>query len=103
MAESAEKRRTGLMFRKELPPDSGMLFVFEKEQILSFWMKNTFLPLSIAFIATNGMILEIQDMAPMDEENLHRSPLPVRYALEMEQGWFRKNGIAPGDRINGIK
>ncbi|MDL2321275.1 DUF192 domain-containing protein [Desulfosarcina sp. OttesenSCG-928-B08] len=99
VAITPEDRARGLMHRNVLAEDAGMLFVFEKDQILSFWMKDTQIPLSIAFIAADGRILEIRDMEPESRE-LILSSAPARYALEMNQGWFEKNGIVPGHRVH---
>lgn len=93
--------RRGLMFRESLPEDHGMLFVFADEGYRSFWMKNTSIPLSIAYIDGEGRILQIEDMTPHSLAR-HRSRDEVPYALEMPQGWFRKNGIAEGDRIEDL-
>jgi uncharacterized membrane protein (UPF0127 family) len=90
-----EKAR-GLMFRDKLGADEGMLFVYEEEEFLTFWMKNTPLPLSIAFIDKKGEIVDIQDMEPFSLRT-HTSARPARYALEMNRNWFQKNGIKVGD------
>ncbi len=97
--DTPAERERGLMFTDNLPPDEGMLFVFERERILSFWMKNTPLPLSVAFIDRAGRILEIKQMQPMDEETVHRSSGPALYALEMNAGWFQKHGVRVGDEV----
>ena len=94
LATTPEQREVGLMYRASMPEDSGMLFVFPSEQSLSFWMRNTALPLSIAFIASDGTILNIQDMQPYDDQNFHNSAGPARYALEVNQGWFAKAGVS---------
>jgi uncharacterized membrane protein (UPF0127 family) len=86
------------MNRPSLPDGEGMLFVFEREQILSFWMKNTLIPLSIAFSRTDGRIAEIRDMQALDITTV-RSARSARYALEVPQGWFTRAGIAPGDYL----
>ena len=99
VADRPEARQLGLMFRKELPQNQGMLFVFEEPQVLDFWMKNTYLPLDVAFISNDGTILNIESMKPLDEKPRYRSCGPARYALEVNQGWFAKRGIKPGDRI----
>ena len=98
IADDAESRRTGLMHRKSMDENRGMLFVFDSDQKLSFWMKNTLIPLSIAYISSDGEILEIYDMKP---ESLRpvESVNSVRYALEMNRGWFERNGIEAGDFI----
>jgi len=102
VASTDATRARGLMFRKELAPNSGMLFVFEQANVQCFWMRNTLLPLSIAFIQNDGTITNIADMAPMTETS-HCSTAPVRYTLEMEQGWFVRHGISAGMKINGIQ
>jgi len=101
VATTPEQRATGLMNRFRLKPDHGMVFVFEGAQPLAFWMKNTFIPLSIAFIAPDGRIVNIDDMAPQDE-SLHWSKAPALYALEMRKGWFAERGIRPGDVVAGL-
>jgi uncharacterized membrane protein (UPF0127 family) len=98
IARSDEERAAGLMHRKRLPDGEGMLFVFDRDQILSFWMKDTLVPLSIAFIAYNGRILEIRDMQPRDLSTI-RSGRAARYALEVPQGWFERAGLSAGDRL----
>jgi len=95
VASTAEQRTRGLMYRRELDRNSGMLFVYEEKERLSFWMKNTFIPLSIAFIADDGRIEHIADMAPQTL-NPHGSLKPVRYALEMNRGWFEEKNIKVG-------
>ena len=102
VAATDASRSRGLMFRKELAPNHGMLFVFEQANVQCFWMRNTLLPLSIAFMLDDGTITNIADMAPMTE-NSHCSTAPVRYTLEMEQGWFAKRGITAGKKITGIQ
>ena len=101
VAATPEQRSTGLMHRFSLRPDHGMIFVFERPEPQSFWMKNTFIPLSIAFIAPDGRIINIDDMAPHDETS-HRSRGPALYALEMRKGWFAERGIGPGSVVKGI-
>lgn len=104
MAEVAitpEQRAVGLMHRFSLKPDHGMLFVFERSEAQAFWMKNTFIPLSIAFIAADGRIVSIDDMKPQSEES-HYSKGPALYALEMRKGWFAERGIGPGATVEGI-
>jgi uncharacterized membrane protein (UPF0127 family) len=98
IARSEEERNQGLMFRKNLPDGEGMLFVYERDQVLSFWMKNTNIPLSIAFIASDGRIVDIKDMYPHDENSV-LSTRSVRYALEVPQGWFSRAGVRHGDII----
>ncbi len=101
LATTPQSRTIGMMFREKTAPNHGMLFVFEYKGQQCFWMRNTPLPLSIAFIDDDGTILQINDMAPKTE-TLHCSQRPVRYALEMEQGWFAKKGAAIGSRIGGL-
>jgi uncharacterized membrane protein (UPF0127 family) len=98
LALSEEEQSQGLMYRESLGEGRGMLFVFDRDKIVSFWMKNTFIPLSIAYINSDGSILEIHDMRPEDL-SLIRSSRSVRYALEVPQGWFDRSGIRPGDRV----
>jgi hypothetical protein len=102
VAATEQSRTTGLMYRFSLRPDSGMLFVFSTPQPLGFWMKNTFVPLSIAFIGNDGRILNIEDMAPQTEAT-HNSRGMALYALEMKKGWFAAHGIGPGDRVEGLE
>jgi uncharacterized membrane protein (UPF0127 family) len=100
VAASPEQRSTGLMFRKEMPPSEGMLFVFEQATTQCFWMKNTLLPLTAAFVADDGTIVNLADMKPQTTDS-HCSAQPVRYVLEMNQGWFRKKGIKAGFKLAG--
>jgi len=99
LALTPAQREQGLMYRKELKDGEGMLFIFQSDQVLSFWMKNTLIPLSIAYISHDGRILEIYDMQPQNLNPVHSSR-SVRYALEVPQGWFTRAGLAPGDRLN---
>jgi hypothetical protein len=92
-------REQGLMFRRELPEGRGMLFIYPRAQVLRFWMRNTYLPLSIAFIADDGRILNIEDMQPFDEVTRHESIESCRMALEVPRGWFETRGIGPGDTV----
>jgi uncharacterized membrane protein (UPF0127 family) len=101
VAKTDQERATGLMHRFSLQPDHGMLFIFDRTERLSFWMKNTYIPLSIAFIDERGRIVNIDDMAPQTEVS-HWSAAPARYALEMRKGWFAERGVKAGDRIDGI-
>jgi len=96
-----EQRAVGLMNRFSLQPDHGMLFVFEEPQPLGFWMKNTYIPLSIAFVDATGKIVNIEDMKPQDETT-HWSRGFALYAVEMKQGWFVAKGIKPGDVVKGL-
>jgi len=99
VARTEDQKSRGLMFREKLGKDEGMLFIYDQEGILSFWMKNTPIPLSIAFIDGKGRIVDIQDMEPFSLQT-HVSAFPARYALEMNQGWFQKNGIKVGDVVS---
>jgi len=98
IADTDAERQRGLMGRAALAEDAGMLFVFGQEQPLSFWMKNTLIPLSIAYIGEGGTIVDIQDMQPLDETS-HPSAAPARYALEVNQGFFEARGVQVGDWI----
>lgn len=103
VADDAEERQRGLMYRQQVPEGWGMLFVFSRPQPLSFWMKNTHTPLSIAFIEDDGTITNIRKMRPLDTTTRHRSRKPVRYALEVPQGWFREHGVEPGQRVQLLR
>jgi uncharacterized membrane protein (UPF0127 family) len=100
VAQTPEQRATGLMFRREMAQPEGMLFVFEQASVQCFWMKNTLLPLSAAFVADDGTIVNLADMKPQTADS-HCSSKPVRFVLEMNQGWFAKKGIKPGFRLRG--
>ncbi len=102
LANTPETRRKGLMFRQRLAESSGMVFIFPGEQQISMWMKNTPIALSVAFMDADGRILNIEDMQPQSEES-HSSAGPAKYALEMNQGWFRKRGIGPDDQVTGLE
>ena len=101
VAATSATRTTGLMSRFSLKPDHGMLFVFPEPQPLAFWMHNTYVPLSIAFIGSDGRIINIEDMAPQTEIT-HPSRGLALYALEMKKGWFADRGIGPGARVDGL-
>jgi uncharacterized membrane protein (UPF0127 family) len=101
VASTSESRSTGLMNRFSLRTDHGMLFVFEAPQPLAFYMKNTYVPLSIAFVDQRGRIINIEDMRPLDEST-HWSKAPALYAIEMRQGWFAQRGIGAGDAVQGL-
>ena len=101
VAGTEDDRARGLMFRDSMAWNRGMIFLYPRDRILSFWMKNTRIPLSIAFIANNGRIVEIRDMKPFDETSIF-SELPGRYALEANAGWFEKSGVGVGDRVVGL-
>ena len=100
VAQTIEQRTTGLMHRKEMPQHEGMLFVFERPTIQCFWMKDTLLPLSAAFIADDGTVVNLADMKPLALDS-HCSDKPVRFVLEMNQGWFAKKGVKPGTKLAG--
>jgi uncharacterized membrane protein (UPF0127 family) len=98
LATTPEERARGLMFREELPEHRGMLFVFPVDHRGNFWMKDTLIPLDIAFIDSSGRVIEIHQREPLDLEG--RGPgAPYRYALEVNQGWFERNGLGVGDRV----
>jgi len=99
IADNAFEHTRGLMFRTTLAENRGMLFIYEREQKLSFWMKYTLIPLSIAFIGSEGRIVDIQDMKPLDDDPPHYvSAKPAQYALEVNQGFFEERGVEVGDR-----
>jgi uncharacterized membrane protein (UPF0127 family) len=100
VAQTPDQRATGLMWRKQMPQHEGMLFVFEQPFRQCFWMKNTLLPLSAAFVDDDGTIVNIADMKPQSLD-AHCSDKPVRYVLEMNQGWFAKKGIKAGAKLTG--
>jgi len=100
LALTPEQRTKGLMFRREMPQIEGMLFVFEQPSRQCFWMMNTLLPLTAAFVADDGTITNLADMKPQTT-NTHCSVKPVRFVLEMNQGWFAKRGIKAGFKLAG--
>ena len=102
IADTEESRQFGYMEREEIPDGTGMLFIFDRDQVLSFWMKNTPHPLSIAYIDSRGKIRNIYDMTPFSLASVV-STVSVRYALEVPQGWFEKVGVKVGDTVEGIK
>ncbi len=95
-AISPAQVQAGLMFRKEMPENSGMLFVFSDPHRASFWMRNTVLPLTCAYIDPNGVILEIHDMKPLDESGIEASSDNVQFVLEMNRGWFARHNVSTG-------
>jgi uncharacterized membrane protein (UPF0127 family) len=101
VADSNASRAQGLMRRTSLPPNGGMLFVFDEDAIHCMWMKNTLIPLSVAFIDERGAIVNIADMQPHSEQS-HCAARPARYALEMTQGWFAQRGIRAGAPLRGL-
>jgi uncharacterized protein len=100
VAQTIEQRTTGLMHRKEMPQHEGMLFVFDRPTIQCFWMKDTLLPLSVAFIADDGTVVNLAEMKPLALDS-HCSDKPVRFVLEMNQGWFARKGLKPGTKLAG--
>jgi len=100
VAITPQQRQIGLMFRKDMPTHEGMLFVFDEPSPQCFWMRNTLIPLSIAFLADDGTVVNLADMQPQSDAS-HCSAKPVRFALEMNQGWFAKRGVKPGMRFGG--
>lgn len=101
VAATPESRQTGMMLRTSMPPHRGMLFVFPEIAKHCMWMRNTLLPLSVAFLDEKGQILNVEDMQPKTEDN-HCSAKPARYALEMNLGWFRSRGLGAGFSITGV-
>jgi uncharacterized protein len=101
VAATPQSRQTGLMNRNAMAPQHGMVFVFTEDERHCMWMKNTLIPLSVAFLDREGRILNIEDMQPHTENN-HCAARPARYALEMNMGWFAAKGIKPGDSLRGV-
>ena len=101
VAASDQNRQVGLMNRKAMPQQRGMLFVFTQNNTHCMWMRNTLIPLSVAFIDDEGYIINIEDMQPQTEDN-HCARQPARYALEMNLGWFAQRGIKPGVKLGGL-
>lgn len=102
VADNAGSRMQGLMYRESLPTNAGMVFVFEENALHCMWMKNTLVPLSVAFIDEAGAILNIADMQPKSEQS-HCAAKPARYALEMNKGWFAQRGVKPGAKLRGLE
>jgi len=102
VADSMGTRMEGLMHRKSMPQGSGMVFVFDETAAHCMWMKNTLIPLSVAFIDEAGAIINIADMQPHSEQS-HCATRPARYALEMNKGWFAQRGIKPGVKLRGLE
>lgn len=100
VAQTPEQRQIGLMFRKEMPQAEGMIFVFEQPATQCFWMRNTLLPLTAAFVADDGRIVNLADMKPQTDDS-HCSEEPVRFVLEMNQGWFARKNIKKGAKLGG--
>jgi uncharacterized membrane protein (UPF0127 family) len=101
VAATPEQREIGLMFRQQMPQGEGMLFVFDRPGEQCFWMKNTILPLTAAFVADDGTVVNLADMKPQTTDS-HCSAKPVRFVLEMNQGWFQKKGIKAGVKLGGV-
>ncbi len=101
LAADDPMRMRGLMFRQSLAPNHGMLFVFDAKSVQCMWMRNTLIPLSVAFLDDDGRIVNVEDMQPQTE-NSHCARAPVRYALEMTQGWFAQRGLKAGALIGGV-
>ena len=99
IAQDPEALANGLMFRADLKEDEGMLFVFESARILSFWMRNTFIPLDIAFVDEDGTVVDIQRMEALDERIQYISKAPALYAIETNAGWFRRNNLKVGSTV----
>ena len=102
VAANDQNRQVGLMNRRSMAQQRGMLFVFPQANTHCMWMRNTLLPLSVAFLDEEGNIINIEDMQPQTESN-HCARRPARYALEMNLGWFAQRGLKPGTRLNGIE
>ena len=100
VASTHPQRQIGLMHRKEMPQHEGMLFVFEQPSVQCFWMRNTLIPLTAAFVQDDGGIVNLADMQPLDESS-HCSTKPVRYVLEMNQGWFKQRNLKAGAKLRG--
>lgn len=100
VAQTPDQRMTGLMYRSQMPQYEGMLFVFEEPSQQCFWMKNTLIPLTAAFIADDGTIVNLADMKPQTEDS-HCSAKPVRFVLEMNRGWFARRALKPGFKLTG--
>ena len=100
LAQDFEQRQIGLMWRKEMPQSEGMLFVFDQPAVQCFWMRNTLLPLTAAFVLDDGSIVNLADMKPLNDDS-HCSKKPVRFVLEMNQGWFAKSNIQAGFKLSG--
>jgi uncharacterized membrane protein (UPF0127 family) len=100
VARTEEQRQIGLMFRKQMATHEGMLFVFEEPATQCFWMRNTLIPLAAAFVDDTGTIVNVEEMAPQTDAS-HCSKKPVRFVLEMNQGWFAKRGFTPGFKLSG--
>lgn len=96
----AEEQRNGLMFREALEPDEGMLFIYERPQAMSFWMKNTWIPLDVGFFTAEGVLTEVRPLYPRDENPVRSRGSDLMFALEMRQGWFAEKGLKPGAKLD---
>jgi len=101
IVETDAQRAKGLMFREKLGRDEGMLFIYDEHAYQAMWMKNTLIPLSVAFLDRNGVILNIEEMAPQTEDT-HMSAGPASYSIEANKGWFAQKGVKPGDKVTGL-
>jgi uncharacterized membrane protein (UPF0127 family) len=101
VAADFASRAQGLMFRREMPSNAGMLFIFDESATHCMWMKNTLIALSVAFLDEHGTVINIEDMQPQTEDS-HCARHPARYALEMNRGWFAARGVKPGSRLGGV-
>ncbi|HTZ38656.1 MAG TPA: DUF192 domain-containing protein [Syntrophales bacterium] len=99
VADTPEKQERGLMFRQSMPDNEGMLFVFKESHEMSFWMRNTLIPLDIAFVGADSIILNIHQAKPLDDSINYRSAGAAKYVIETNQGWFARHGIRPGDKV----
>ena len=102
VASSDTERKQGLMYRRILPDNRGMLFVFPETTLLGLWMMDTYVPLSVAFIDEEGLVMNIEEMQPRTQD-VHKSAKPAKYALEANLGWFKKYGIKAGARVEGLQ
>ena len=102
VASTDNQRMQGLMYRRMLPENRGMLFIFPEVAFHGMWMMNTYVPLSVAFIDERGVIINVEDMQPHTQSS-HNAARPARYALEANLGWFRKHGVKPGAKVEGLQ
>jgi uncharacterized protein len=102
IAATVEEQQIGLMNRKTLPENEGMIFVYSPPRPVAFWMKNTLIPLSAAFVAVDGTVVKIAEMEPLDEKTHHAADVPVKYVIEANRGWFKKAGVSVGDTVKVV-